>query len=308
MPDVGEEDDGPSQEWLASYADAMTLLLAFFIMMFAFALIDEEKFSDFKVGVAAAFALSDPVTDGTDSILSSGSGVAPELGPVPLPVDDESSQEAETLKSNLQQAGTVTVENALELKTVLEFEFDRLGAGELVAVGIDERGVFIRFDGQVLFPPNEVTISDDGFILLGTAAEVLGSIDNQLEIEGHTDNRPAGAPWPTNWELSSARASRVVRWLIEVGDLPDPQMIAVGRSDTRPRDDNSSPEGRAQNRRVEIVVRITPGDNEALEAIATDVDTTVGDTVDDSINLDETFDTGLPGPAPNNPTGSDSSP
>jgi len=298
VPDAVEEDDGPSQEWLASYADAMTLLLAFFIMMFAFALIDEEKFSDFKVGVTAAFGLADPVTDNTDSILGSGSGVTPELGPVPLPIDTEISQEVSELKSELEQAGTVTVENALELKTILDYEFDRLGAAELVAVAVDERGVVIRFDGQVLFPPNRVTISDDGFLLLGTAAQVLGSIDNQLEIEGHTDNRPAGAPWPTNWELSSARASRVVRWLIDIGNLPEPKMIAVGRSDTRPRDDNNTPEGRAQNRRVEIVVRITPDNNEALESIATDMATSVDEAVEESIDLDSTFDTGLPDGSP----------
>ncbi|MEL7157029.1 MAG: OmpA family protein, partial [Actinomycetota bacterium] len=88
------------------------------------------------------------------------------------------------------------------------------------------------------------------------SADVLDVIDNRLEIEGHTDNLPTGREWPSNWELSSARASRVVRWMIDTGSIPAPQLVAVGLADTRPTAENTSPEGRQANRRVEIVVRV----------------------------------------------------
>ena len=249
------EDEGPSQAWLASYADAMTLLLAFFIMMFAFALIDEGKYFDFKVGVMAALGVPDPLTDNTDSILDKGTGVLPQLGYNPVPPTEEEAEEAEEAIKELAEAGEITPENAEDLRDVLTQEFGYAGAAEYVQVGIDERGVFIRFDGQVLFESGRAELDENGLILLATAADVLGVIDNRLEVEGHTDSQPTGSAWPSNWELSSARSSRVVRWLIDSG-IPDPRLIAVGLADTRPRGDNATPEGRQLNRRVEIVIRV----------------------------------------------------
>ncbi len=249
------EDEGPSQAWLASYADAMTLLLAFFIMMFAFALIDEGKYFDFKVGVMAAFGVPNPLTDNTDSILAQGTGVMPDLGFIPIPPSEEEAEAAEENRQALSEAGMVTPENVEDLQQLLTQEFAAAGAAEFVDVGIDERGVFIRFDGRVLFESGRADLDNNGLTLLATAADVLGVIDNRLEVEGHTDSQPTGGDWPTNWELSSARSSRVVRWLIE-SRIPEPRLIAIGMADTRPRGTNATPEGRQLNRRVEIVIRV----------------------------------------------------
>jgi chemotaxis protein MotB len=269
------EDEGVSQEWLASYADAMTLLLAFFIMMFAFALIDEGKYFDFKVGVMAALGVPDPLTDNTDSILEKGTGVQPEVGLTPLTPSEAQELAEQDLRDKLASAGTVTVENAEDLRDLLEQQFALAGAGEFVEVGIDERGVFIRFDGRVLFDSGQTELDNNGLTLLATAADILSIIDNPLEVEGHTDNQPTnGGVWPSNWELSGARAARVVRWLIEPGELPPLRLTALGVADTRPRATNNTAEGRQQNRRVEIVTRIreTPSaaeqqllDNTSLE-------------------------------------------
>lgn len=251
------KDEGPSQAWLASYADAMTLLLAFFIMMFAFALIDEGKFFDFKVGVVAALGVPDPLTDNTESILSKGTGITPEIGFTPVTPTDEQLEAMEELADELAGAGEVTVENAEDLRQLLEQRFALAGAGELVDVGIDDRGVFIRFDGRVLFESGSADLDSEGLTLLATAADVLDTIDNRLEIEGHTDNRPTtGTRWPSNWELSGARAARVVRWLIEPGDLAPQRLTAIGKADTTPTASNNTDKGRQQNRRVEIVTRV----------------------------------------------------
>ena len=254
-----EDDEGPSQAWLASYADAMTLLLAFFIMMFAFALIDEGKFFDFKVGVVAALGVPDPLTDNTDSILEKGTGNFPEIGFVPLTPTEEQEEAIEELAEELAEAGEVTVENAEDLKELLELRFELAGASEFVQVGIDERGVFIRFDGRVLFDSGSADLDGDSFTLLGTAADVLASISNPLEIEGHTDNQPTdGVVWISNWELSVARSARVARWMIEPGGIPDFRLTALGKSDTKPVATNNTEDGRRQNRRVEIVTRVIP--------------------------------------------------
>lgn len=251
-----EEDEGPSQAWLASYADAMTLLLAFFIMMFAFALIDEGKFFDFKVGVVAALGVPDPLTDNTASILSQGTGNFPEIFTPATPTEEE-AEEIKDLEEKLAEAGEVTVDNAEDLRELLERKFELAGASEFVQVGVDERGVFIRFDGRVLFESGSADLDDISFSLLATAAGVLGSISNPLEVEGHTDNLPAaGTAWPSNWELSTARSAGVVRWLIDPGGLPDFRLTALGKADTKPVGSNNTAEGRAQNRRVEIVTRV----------------------------------------------------
>lgn len=253
---VVEEDEGPSQEWLASYADAMTLLLAFFIMMFAFALVDEGKFFDFKVGVTAALGIPDPLTDNTASILSDGTGNFPEIGFTPATPTPEEAEELEELEEALAEAGEVTAENIEDLRQLLERRFELAGASEFVQVGIDERGVFIRFDGRVLFESGSADIAGDSFTLLGTAASVLGTISNPLEVEGHTDNQATGSAWPSNWELSVARSAGVVRWLIEPGGLPDTRLTALGKADTKPVASNNTDDGRRQNRRVEIVTRV----------------------------------------------------
>jgi chemotaxis protein MotB len=271
------EDEGPSKEWLASYADAMTLLLAFFIMMFAFALIDEGKYFDFKVGVMAALGVPDPLTDNTDSILDKGTGVLPQLGYNPVPPAEDEAEEAEEAIKELAEAGMVTPENAEDVRDILTEEFGYTGAADYVQVGIDERGVFIRFDGQVLFESGQAELDDNGLILLATAADVLGVIDNRLEVEGHTDSQPTGSAWPSNWELSAARSSRVVRWFIDSG-IPDPRLIAVGLADTRPRGDNATPEGRQQNRRVEIVIRV-----DGLEGSGVPI---IDPGIDDPLQLD----------------------
>ncbi|MGH1504191.1 MAG: OmpA/MotB family protein [Acidimicrobiales bacterium] len=268
MPKQVEEDEGPSQEWLASYADAMTLLLAFFIMMFAFALVDEGKFFDLKVGVVAALGIPDPVTDNSDSILADGQGITPEVGTAAVPSSDVEVEIREKIEELEASGGEVTPENVLEVKELLEQRFDSIGAADFVEVGIDERGVFIRFDGQVLFRSGSTDIADESLGLLAAASDVVSVITNPIDIEGHTDNVPTGSRWSSNWELSAARASSVVEWMIDFGSIPPGQLSATGRADTRPRGDNNTEEGRATNRRVEIVVRVDGIVDEAGRVVA----------------------------------------
>ena len=262
------EDEGPSQEWLASYADAMTLLLTFFIVMYAFALVDLAKFADLKVGVSAAFGHANPVTDNTESVLADGTGLLPEIGSLAVKPTEAEAAESQAARDGLATDGVVTAENAEALRDLLRQKFAEVGAADYVEVGIDDRGVFVRFDGRVLFPSDEADINPDGLAVLATAADVLEVVDNTLEIEGHTDSVPAGGDWISNWELSSARAASVVRWMIDYGRIPSTRMVAVGLADTHPRADNTTEEGRTQNRRVEIAVRvpgITTGASQTLD-------------------------------------------
>ena len=254
QPPAIEEDEGPSKAWMESYADAMTLLLAFFIMMFAFALVDETKFFDFKVGMVTALGVPSPVTDHADSILGDGAGIAPTLGDNMIPADDV---EDGAVASRFAE-GTITPQNAEEVRDTIQQEFDRLGASEYVEVELDERGVVIRFDSRILFASGSADFGPDAPIVLDATSTVITEVDNGVDVEGHTDNVPltAFAPFPTNWELSGARASTVVRYLLDVGSIPPSRMAAVGMADPRPRGSNDTEAGRTENRRVEVVLRV----------------------------------------------------
>lgn len=251
-----EEDEGPDKSWMESYADAMTLLLAFFIMLFAFALVDETKFFDFRVGMETALGVSDPVSEKADSILESGNGVALTVGLSTTP-SEELRNQIKQRQDDLENTGTVTPENVEDVRQLLEDKFEERGAAEIVSVDIDDRGIVIRYDGRFLFESGSAELGDSSSDLLVTTSEVLTAIDNPVDIEGHTDDVPAGGRWISNWELSAARASAVTRWMADVGRLPPRRLAAVGMADTRPVAANDTDAGRSENRRVEVVVRVS---------------------------------------------------
>lgn len=255
-PSVVEEDEGPNKDWMESWADAMTLLMAFFVMLFAFALVDETKFADFKVGMVTALGVADPVAGQADSILENGDGIALTVGLTTTP-DPANVARIEKGQEDLQGDGSVTVQNIEDVRDLLEAKFIENGAAEFVSVDIDERGIVVRYDGRVLFRSGSAELSVDSDEILAATAEVLQLVDNGVDIEGHTDDVPTGGSWISNWELSAARASAVVRWMESFGSIPSRRLAAVGMGETRPLVANDNDENRAQNRRVEVVIRVS---------------------------------------------------
>jgi len=261
-----QEAAGPSKAWLDSYADAMTLLLAFFILLYASSLIDEDRFLDFKVGVAEALGRPSPAIDGGIGILDTGNGVTSLIAASPVRQEDGSDDGTATTQTDGTAAEATeaevteaTRENALRVVEELEELIEEVGAAPYVDVVDDPRGVILRFDSQVLFRSGEAKVLPDGVVVLQSVADLLADLDNLLVVEGHTDNVPTtGTSWPTNWELSTARATTVLRFLHEVEQIPAVRLSASGYADTRPRDTNETAEGRASNRRVEIVIMIQP--------------------------------------------------
>lgn len=268
-----EEDPPIDDSWLASYADAMTLLMAFFIMMFAFALVDEQKFLDFKVGVVAALGVADPVTDNTESILGEGQGIAPEIGLGAVP-----ASQVEALMRSVEDAlnsdGTVTPENAEDLKEYLEAKYELAGLADFVGVEITERGVVIRFESRLLFASGSDSLTGDANLVMSETADALKNFDNFIDIEGHTDSRPTGRSWKSNRHLSGARAATVVLWLENNGGVEGVRMRAVGFADTYPRASNDTADGRQENRRVELLILVdglVESDVDLINAIPDDI-------------------------------------
>jgi chemotaxis protein MotB len=256
-----------SKRWLDSYADVVTLLMAFFVMLFAFALVDETKYEAFRRGIADTFAQTNPVTEGGTSLLEQGDGVA-ELVTVPPQVTDGGNPtdgpgsttepgrtEGEELLADVSEV--VTEEQAEALRETIEARLQELNAQDYVSVARDGRGVVITFDEAVLFPSGKATINVDGQIVLGAVAQVLRPFSNQILVEGHTDSVPTnGGTFPTNWELGSTRSVNVTRYFAEIGGIPGAQLQSISYGEFRPRDTNQTAEGRAANRRVEVVVLV----------------------------------------------------
>lgn len=281
---VEEEDEGPDKSWLESWADAMTLLMAFFIMLFAFALVDETKFADFKVGIVTALGVADPVLGQADSILENGDGVALTVGLTTTP-DPAREARIESAEEDLDDEGSISAANIEEVRDLLEQKFIENGAADFVSVDIDERGIVVRYDGRVLFRSGSAELSIDSDVILAATADVLQLVDNPVDIEGHTDDVPTGARWISNWELSAARASAVVRWMESFGSVPSRRLAAVGMGETRPLFPNDTDENRAQNRRVEVVIRVA-----GLVEAGVPVIDPIGDPIEPPIADESPFD------------------
>ena len=247
-----EEEHENHERWLITYADMITLLMAFFIMMYAMSILDVKKFEQFKAGVATQLGKS-PVIVGGQGILQGGTGVAnaaaPPIGGSPDGASTPTDATGDVPQSKLHYL-VEEIEGRLKdahLDGTVQLEIDPV------------RGLVVYVKDRVFFESGQSAISIEGRSILDQLAAVLGHIDNTIVVEGHTDDRPINsAAFPSNWELSTARATQVLRMLVEGHRLPAPRFSAAGYADTRPRVPNDTPAHRAVNRRVEIVIVAHP--------------------------------------------------
>lgn len=198
--------------WLVSYADFVTLLLAFFIVMYAISSVNEGRYRVVSESLVKAFQTIEPTR-----------GAASKNG-------------LEAMAGDLNQV------------------LDPLIRDGRVHLTQNARGIAIEINASVLFQSGQAELQGEAAQVLGAVAKVLAAAPNALEIEGHTDDSPiSSALFPSNWELSAARASRVVRLLSQGGVAPE-RMAAVGYGEYRGIDSNDTAEGRARNRRVTVVI------------------------------------------------------
>ena len=258
----GEAEQG--QGWLTTYADAVTLLLAFFVLLFSLAEMDLDKFAEFLAGLRSPFG-----NEAAATLLPERDELPPETDPGVAVEADELLALRDALQQ-LEEAGLTEldrdlVEEAERLVEVHE-QLDRVdgevvdaladrGFDDLVETRRDARGLVISITADdVLFELGSTEIGPAGRQVVEVVAEVLASLDNAVEVEGHTDDVPLQRPGYSNWNLSTDRAVAVVTRMIEEHGLAPHRIGAVGFGEHRPVADNETPEGRAQNRRVDVVV------------------------------------------------------
>ncbi len=223
------EEHENAERWLLTYADLITLLLAFFIMMYVFSKKDAQKY--------------DEVASHLKTIFSGGTGLAGKgsvtaASPIDMPSKGASSGEikrqleSELMDSNRNKPG-----------------------GENISVLSDERGIVIRVLDKAFFDEGKAELKDGAKGALDKIVPIIKSVDNHVRIEGHTDNVPINTnEFKSNWELSVRRATEVVRYFVEKRGLPPERISATGYAEYRPIVQNNSPKNKSLNRRIEIIV------------------------------------------------------
>jgi chemotaxis protein MotB len=221
------------ERWLITYADLITLLLAFFIMMYTFSKQDAQKYQEVAQHLKAIF------TGGT-GLLAKGSVGASQQ--VDLPAKSAPGE---------------------EIKKKLEHEMDTMTKGEdaqqNMSIFSDERGVVIRIMERTFFDGGKAELKEKAKNTLDRILPVFKDIKNHVMIEGHTDNMPINTPeFKSNWELSVRRATEVVRYLVEKKGFPPQRISATGYAEYRPVAQNTTSDNRSLNRRIEIIVLKMP--------------------------------------------------
>jgi chemotaxis protein MotB len=227
------------ERWLVSYADFVTLLLAFFVTMYAITRLDQEKMVVAQQSINAA--LNAPVFKG-------GFPAVPGAGPVP------SGQRGDLAATPVVRAPTPSKmeETADTVKQELRESLEK-GELRLLHTG---KGLVLRLPEFLFFDSGQAKFRPEALPLLQKLAGLLGKIPNDVLIEGHTDNRPIHTPqFPSNWELSTARAAALVRFFVEEQRLAPARFAAAGYGEHQPLADNNEETGRQANRRVDLIIR-----------------------------------------------------
>jgi chemotaxis protein MotB len=236
------------ERWLVSYADLITLLFAVFVVLYALANVDIDEFSKLEESLRSAFdsPMGSNIFSGGDGVMSAGSSVFEGGG-------SSSSGDAHPIMLEFLNVKYET-SSMQEMRDEIN-QMDRDG----IEAEITEKGLTIRLDdGALRFAPNSAVISPDSRIALNRISKIISDRFkiHIIRVEGHTDSDPpgTGSPFPSNWELSAARASAVVNFLSRNPDLNPRLFIAAGFGEFEPIAPNDTPANKAKNRRVEIVV------------------------------------------------------
>ncbi len=261
LPRLPEHNEGGAERYLITYADMITLLLVLFIILYATANQDLEKFKALSQSLAEGFGATAPEVKVSSS---GGTPISDESAggdkPVELFPENQIPVQVFEFEKQLRSDNGAQGELVHEIKEVLEQAAQQAGVEMQgikadIVVDFNERGIRISiFPDQILFDSGSAQLKPAFMNILGKLAVPLKGLPNQIEVQGHTDNEAiATAAFPSNWELSAGRAGAVIRYFEKLGMAPN-RLQAAGYADTRPLDTNATREGRARNRRVEIIV------------------------------------------------------
>lgn len=230
-------------EWMSTYGDMMTLLLCFFVLLFAMSTIDAEKFQQ----MAASFSAKDRISimqSSSDSILDAlGNGI------VQMP---EAKGDAQEENEEQQEATEELIKMASDFKTY----FAQNNLQDKIEVEQNEQYITLNFKDGILFDSGKADLKANALGALDIVANELAKYpENDVKVEGHADNMPINTPrFPNNWYLSAARAISVAMYFTDTKGFSPERISAEGFGEFRPKVPNDTPANRSINRRVEIKI------------------------------------------------------
>jgi len=245
----GHEESG-EERWLLTYADMITLLMIFFIVLYSMANTDLKKFAQVSLSIKKGFNIP---TENI-SVFSAGTGSLLDQGG--LSVGEPSPLVIQSLPQQQQ--------DYIQLSEALSKFAKEEGLAKSISINNSPQGIVITLPAALLFEPGSATLQNKAKSVVAKIAEMLRPLPNTIRVEGNTDNTPTNSPlYPTNWELSTARAVSVVRYLIDHGHLAPKRLQAAGMGEYNPVVRNDTRSHRAINRRADIVVLYPASDQEA---------------------------------------------
>ncbi|MCG7932201.1 MAG: flagellar motor protein MotD [Candidatus Thiodiazotropha lotti] len=260
-----QEEPANHERWIVSYADFVTLLFAFFVVMYSVSSVNEGKYRVLSQTLTHAFQESqrslDPIQVGE---LSRSRGDTPGLGDESAliqgelrqgpGIENELGMDTAVGKQVIPDLPSNETQRLSFLAATIEDMLSDYVDQDLVDVSFSEDRVVVNMKDKMLFPSASAHLSRAAVKALGEISQVLKTVPNQLQVEGNTDNRPINTEeFPSNWELSAARAASVVHLMTRIGINPG-RMSAVGYAEHRPVAENNTQEGRAKNRRVTLII------------------------------------------------------
>lgn len=259
--DGGGSDD--SGRWLTTYSDAITLLMAFFVMLYAISQIDHRKFEAFVAGLSV---FGNTAGD-SQEVLDGGTSLLEDTSPQPAEAAADETPDLAVLQQPLTTPPTPSpTPTEEEDEPAREEDLDAVRAAIIAALEVaglphvaefrrDERGLVVSIATEgVLFDTGSTAISPRGERIVAAIARALARFPNDVLVEGHTDNVPLRRAGYTNWNLSTDRAVAVLQLLASGHGISPLRLGAVGYGEFRPLVPNSGPANRARNRRVDILV------------------------------------------------------
>lgn len=241
------------ERWLVSYADFITLLFAFFVVMYSISQVNESKYRVLSNTFEHAFKSTTPTQAPVDSTPVDTS-VLVEASLNPIQVGEPARPLAIDLGGQPTGQSEQTQDAFAEISELFSERFGDLIRDQLVKVSSNELWLQIELKDSILFSSGSAEPSLQAQTIFDEIALILKDYPNPVQVEGYTDNLPINSPrYPSNWELSTARASAIVKWLAGRGVEPR-RLSAVGFGEFQPIADNATAEGRAQNRRVVLMI------------------------------------------------------
>jgi len=221
------EEPGGGPKWLTTFNDLMTLLMVFFVLLFTLGSVDTKKLNDFQ------------------GSLQSGLGILEAGNMVSIKVATQEPKKTKEIQNGEKEGATNAVDKYMK----------GLDSEEWIdAVGTRE-GVVITLKDTILFRSGRADINPAAFPVLNRIISVVSRDSNPVRINGHTDNDPIhGGRFPSNWELSTARAVNILKYFADTGKISPERLSAAGYGEIRPLVPNTTPQHKSRNRRVEIII------------------------------------------------------